>query len=724
MRKRRRLSQRQQRIVAIVEALGWASGSQLAFLDGADPGQRNYYTEKYLPQLVRRGKLWTRDWGRERVYRLTSYGTGRNPNIEHALAARLVRAAGISPELIVPRRTFVENGGGQIPDAAVILPATNGRHLFLVEYQSARESERTTGDKVDGYKTCSERLRQDFGVTSVWVLFILDVPRQSAEVIARRYGDGWTLFIFCDHETFLTQDWRTIWQAPIFLDGHGHGACSLVAAEAGDMSLLRIDPLFGLRLPDAGRTLGTRVLGGPGSGKSVLLAIMAFLDFLRGIPTVLWDINGGLIDAFWAMVLDRGGHDVEMMQHRIRYVDVGNTSYAYGCPFYYKLPGDDAFAVSQRPLEIFLKVDPALKQASILGESSMREIGTATGMIMAVMDDGKSGPWQITEAVDALLHYKDRRWADVFKAVEPSVPEAVRFFRESYGQWKTEEQHQRRWSFESRCWPYVSSQTLRAIVGQTRPGIDFDGVMRQGLCVMFDFRHIRDRAVRDGLSLLWTQRLFDFIERRGVSVVQPLSLIFDEVPALLENPALEPELRRMIDRYRAMKVWPVIAHQSLSQLSPSLRESSWSFGNQIIGKQLEFEACLEIVRNLIAVDPYRVKWPDIQEAMMQDPDQPLREPQTMPLAEQERELAAWIQHRAGRQFLVRRFYDEETPDPAVRFIARTPDVHALRNVPRQAIERAKEENLQRFAHSVDEVLREIDARLPGQTPPQQERPKL
>src|SRR5690606_41070751 len=46
-------------------------------------------------------------------------------------------------------------------------------------------------------------------------------------------------------------------------------------------------------------------------------------------------------------------------------------------------------------------------------------------------------------------------------------------------------------------------------------------------------------------------------------------------------------------------------------------------------------------------------------------------PVGMPTADQERELACWLQRRAGRQFLVRRYYDEGTPDPAVRFIART-----------------------------------------------------
>ena len=482
------------------------------------------------------------------------------------------------------------------------------------------------------------------------------------------------------------------------------------------MTVPRPAPLPGLRIFDAARTLGTRVLGEPGSGKSVLLAAsFTFPDFQRGIPTVLVDVNGGLIDTHWALVLAQGRRLAESMMQRIRYVDVGNYTYAYGRPFYYWLPGDDAFAVAQRPLEIFMKLSPALREAPILGESSLRQVGTAVGMLAATMTDGAGGIWQITEALDMLMHYNDPLWKAIMDSAAPAVPDAVRFMRESYAQWDREQQRNRRWAFESRCWPYLSSRVLRATVGQGVPGVAWDDVVREGLCVMLDFRHLQDRARRDELSLLWLQSLIEYFERRGVGHVKPLSLVLDEVPALLENPAMEPEVRRLINRYRAMKVWPVLAHQSLSQLSPALRESAWSFGNQIVGKQLNVDACIEVARNLIAADPYRIKTPAQRDGQM---------PMMMPVSEQERELAAWLQQRAGRQFLVRRYYDEETPDSAVRFISRTPDVDALQRVTAAQIEAAKEANLKAFARPVEGVLRAIDARLPKRVVPQQERPKL
>ncbi len=482
------------------------------------------------------------------------------------------------------------------------------------------------------------------------------------------------------------------------------------------MSLARIDGLAGVRIHDAARTLGVRVVGEPGSGKSVLLALcFCFLDFVRGLPVIIWDFNGNLIDVLWKLILDQGQRTVEAMQERIRYVAVNHPDYAYGLPFYHWEQGDDAFTVAQRPLEVFLKLSPSLKEASILGEASLLQVGSAVGQLCASMSDGNQGIWQITEGLDALLHYNDSLWKGIMTQVEPAVPDAVRFFRESYGQWDRETQRNRRWAFEGRCWPYLSSRTLRAMVGQAKPSISWNEVLAKGLCVMYDFRHVHDAAVRDALSLMLMESVTEFVERRGVHARSPLTIVFDEMPVLLENPAVEPDLRRLINRYRAMKVWPVVAHQSLNQISPELRQSMWSFGNQIIGKQLNIDDCLEVVRNLIAMDPYRIKWPAQREDQM---------PVGMPTQDQERELAAWLQRRAGRQFLVRRYYDEETPDPSVRFIARTPDVGALERVSVDQVEAAKETNLKLFARPIDDVLREIAARLPKRVTPQQDRPQL
>src|SRR5215213_27187 len=52
-------------------------------------------------------------------------------------------------------------------------------------------------------------------------------------------------------------------------------------------------------IPDDARLNGICILGGPGSGKSRLMGrLIAFLDFLRGIPVVILDPVGVTIDNF------------------------------------------------------------------------------------------------------------------------------------------------------------------------------------------------------------------------------------------------------------------------------------------------------------------------------------------------------------------------------------------------------------------------------------------
>lgn len=233
VRKRLRLTERQRGIVRLVETLGWASGPLLAFLNGADLGKRDYYMEEYLPRLVRQGILYAKPWGRQRVYRLAAYGTGRNPNIEHALVAGwaagyILRSAGAQGNALLARRVFVDTGMAQVPDGGIILPAANGRHLFAVEYQSARESERTTAEKIEGYKQLGETMRRSFAVDGAWVVFILDVVRERAEEIAQRHQDGWPSFFFCDRGTVLSGDWRRTAWAPIFFWSGAAGCHSLL----------------------------------------------------------------------------------------------------------------------------------------------------------------------------------------------------------------------------------------------------------------------------------------------------------------------------------------------------------------------------------------------------------------------------------------------------------------------------------------------------------------
>src|SRR3954452_4064192 len=54
-----------------------------------------------------------------------------------------------------------------------------------------------------------------------------------------------------------------------------------------------------LWLPDKARAMGIHVQAAKGSGKSRLMGrLLAFLDFIRGTPTIVFEPNGPTIDNF------------------------------------------------------------------------------------------------------------------------------------------------------------------------------------------------------------------------------------------------------------------------------------------------------------------------------------------------------------------------------------------------------------------------------------------
>src|SRR5260221_24137 len=74
---------------------------------------------------------------------------------------------------------------------------------------------------------------------------------------------------------------------------------------------------------DSARFNGIHVMGGPGSGKSRLNGRgVAFIDFLRGVPVVIFDPTGGTIDNFLDRLLRLPASYQEQLWQRVIYVDM------------------------------------------------------------------------------------------------------------------------------------------------------------------------------------------------------------------------------------------------------------------------------------------------------------------------------------------------------------------------------------------------------------------
>ncbi len=93
-----------------------------------------------------------------------------------------------------------------------------------------------------------------------------------------------------------------------------------------------------LFVPDAARSMGLHVMAGRGSGKSRLMGRMiAWPDFLRGVPTVILDPNGPTIDNFLDKVVRQPRAIQEQLWPRVRYVDMAaDNDRVVPFPLYYR----------------------------------------------------------------------------------------------------------------------------------------------------------------------------------------------------------------------------------------------------------------------------------------------------------------------------------------------------------------------------------------------------
>ena len=165
------------------------------------------------------------------------------------------------------------------------------------------------------------------------------------------------------------------------------------------------------------RQLGNHIAASRGSGKSRLMGrIIAFLDFIRQVPSVIIDPHGGTIDNFLDRMMRLPRLYQEMLWDRVIYVDMsGHWGYVVPFPFYYQLGNESWFENSQRYLDVVYKLDTHLQSASIQGWNPLWLTGTVAGMVLSALN------LQLTELKDLLT--RPLAWNEQLYKVQKEYPE-------------------------------------------------------------------------------------------------------------------------------------------------------------------------------------------------------------------------------------------------------------------------------------------------------------
>lgn len=364
-----------------------------------------------------------------------------------------------------------------------------------------------------------------------------------------------------------------------------------------------------LWLPDSARSMGINIMAGKGSGKSRLLGrLIAWLDFVRGVPLVIFDPVGGTIDNFLDKIVRLPDEQQRAAWSRVRYVDAaGFHGHVVPAPLYYRLGSESLYSISQRYLDVVRKLDPHLQSASILGWNAVWRMGTMTGILLAALG------MQITEAAAVLADPQGfvHRYAATLSSY-PEVQPAVSFFND-LAALKPAERSRLVESFLNKIAMFSLDPAMTAMFGTTEPGIDWGRAIAQRQAVLFDFRHVPDIERRRFLMWWLLGYFVDYIRHRGHGRHTPVGLIVDELTALLNfqslgaDPFLE-DLDALINVVaRSHQVWLTTSLQQVWQVDPRIAKALLSMGTQVIGAVSDPLDARILAQHLYRFDPGWVK---------------------------------------------------------------------------------------------------------------------
>ena len=354
----------------------------------------------------------------------------------------------------------------------------------------------------------------------------------------------------------------------------------------------------------AARNLGIGICGTRGIGKSQLLRLIAWIDFVHHrLPVFLIDPVGATTDAILAHVCRFRAEDQANLWPRITYVDLTPTETAVPLPLYYRtgIGQEDLFAISQRLPDALGTLDPKLREASVEGFNSLWELSTNGGQILAALG------YQPCE-LKSLLQDDPTVWMGRLRQAlrsHPEITEAVSFFTERYFPLSPGARQQRTRSLVTKL-NLLGSAGTKAQFCADHPGLDWQGILRDKRLVIFDLRGEHAYEIRQFKMTWLLLSLLDFLRRVGAQAggdrSQPIALMIDELSALFRqggrarNPVTEHLDAFINQQSRNFNVYFTCAYQEFYQLPHGSRETMLSLGTQFFGRVTDKDS-LDVIRH-------------------------------------------------------------------------------------------------------------------------------
>lgn len=455
---------------------------------------------------------------------------------------------------------------------------------------------------------------------------------------------------------------------------------------------------------DAGLTMGTLYIGKQGTGKTTALA-RHLVDYFKRYPDraiFILDWSGSLTDSILAMLLD----DKENLK-RVVYDQLGNPDWVVPMPEFSLDYGGSYEDQISRVIKNMEKLSVDLVQgAPLLGGIAIGQIAPQFFRLLTAMTNDEIDTretWQITET-NLLLENMSLLRKSLAK-YGSKVPETQRYLNNSFlsPEIKASERDMRTYALKALL-TITDIREVKARLGYYRPGWTPKEAVDGGKMVIVDGARLigKDQVLNYLFTQAFTLIMAEMQRRRPADPAdKPVSILLDEVPALLEIPGFSLDLSRLSPQYRSRKLQLYIVLQNLDQMTEEMRKQVWSLGNVVCFALSNFNDAYEMAQQLFKYDPRQQKLPPVTDKQN-------------PMMENDRgqflEIANWIQRLNKRECILRVHKTESQMDKRVFHVAQTKSSVTVSESNKSALEALKDALLQQRGVRVRDALEIINRR--------------
>jgi hypothetical protein len=455
--------------------------------------------------------------------------------------------------------------------------------------------------------------------------------------------------------------------------------------------------------PD-GLRMGTLVLGKPGSGKTSWLAriIVWLMKHYPDRCIFVFDVSGLLISTIIYLILQEPFEVRERLLAKIIFLDLGNRDIVVPLPSFSPLYGTTYEEQAQIMARCFQKLAPDLvKNAPVLGGLALTETAPELFRLLTAIQNNEGECWQVTEAKRLL---KDKGL--LRKAVATfggKVPEAKWYIEQDLlsDDMSRQERELRTFTFRAML-GLIEPRAARAMLGYPVPGFTpKDAIRDKKLVLIRGEKLVNQEPTQHVLITFIFMLIMAAVNQRrpGDPNDHPVTLVIDEVYALLRIPGMAEEIGKLAPLYRARKLELVIVIQALWQLEKELREKIWSLGNRVVFPVESMTETYEIAQENFHYFAQNVKAPATNERQ-----HAIYETDRGAYLEQ----ANWLQSLKHRELIMRRYINEQQVDPFIRHVARTKDIPKVNSS--ESVEEVLENLLNEIGIPVKDALQVVNKR--------------